>query len=118
MTEETTTVEEKRDVKELSEMLVFAISLGESLELALADKKLGLEDLGLLVGPFTKAPAAVEGVGLIVDEIKDLDDAEMGQIKQLIKDELDLADDKLEAKIEAGVDFLSAIHSFLQALKA
>jgi hypothetical protein len=109
---------EKKGVKELSEALVFAISMGEALDQALVDKKLGLEDLGLLVVPFTKAPDAVEGLGEIKDEVMDLDDAERGQLQQMIKDELQLSDEKLEAKIEAGVDFLAAIHTFLGAIKA
>ena len=66
-----TTVVEARGVKELSEALVFAISIGEAFDLALADKKLGIEDLGLLVVPFTKAPNAVEGLDQIGAEIKD-----------------------------------------------
>ena len=109
---------EKKGVKDLSEAIVFAITLGEAVELGLQDGKLGLEDLGLLVVPFTKAPDAVEGISNIKDEIMDLDAAERGVLNQMIKDELDLADDKLEAKIEAGVDFLAAIHTFMQAIKA
>jgi hypothetical protein len=109
---------EKRGVKELSEAVVFAIGLGEAVDAALADKKLDLADLGLLVGPFTKAPAAIEGLDQVGAEIKDLDAAEMEEMKALVKSELDLSDDKLEEKIEAGVDFLGAIHTFVTKLKA
>lgn len=109
---------EKTGIKELSEALVFAISMGEALEMALADKKLGLEDLGLLVVPFTKAPDAVDGFGKIGAEIKDLDATEMAEIKQLVKTQLNLSNDKLEAKIEAGVDFLGAVYSLVAAIKA
>ena len=110
--------EVKMDVKELSELVVFAISLGEAVEMALADKKLGMEDLPLLMGPFTKAPAAFDGLSKIKGELKDLDSTEMGKLQVLVKEELDLAADKVEAKIEAAVDFLGAIHSFVLAIKA
>jgi hypothetical protein len=109
---------EKMGVKELSEVLIFAIGLGEAVDLSLADKKIDLADLGLLVGPFTKAPAAIEGFDKVVDEIKDLDAAEMDEVKALVKDELNLSDDKLEEKIEAGVDFLGALHTFILKLRA
>jgi hypothetical protein len=108
---------EKRGIAELKELLVFAISMGESLDMALSDGKLGIEDLGLLITPFTKAPDALDGLSDIADEIKDLDVAEMAQIKELINNELDLQDDNLEAKIEAGVKFLGAVHALVVAMR-
>lgn len=109
---------EQQGIKELSEAIIFGISMGEALDLSLADGKIDLADLGILMGPFMKAPDAIEGIGKVKDEIKDLDAAEMEQIKQMVKDELDLSDDKLEEKIEAAVDFLGAIHEFVGKLKA
>lgn len=94
---------EKLGIQEVKQVLALGVSLGQLVE-ALSDG-VGLGDIGKLVAVVKRAPAGISAVksGKVIPELKDLDDAEKTELKNWSKEELDLKDDNLEAKIEAGL---------------
>ena len=55
--------------------------------------------------------------GKINDEFMDLDQAELDELKAYIADKLDLENDKIEALVEAGIDWLDATYDTIQAVR-
>ena len=94
---------EKLGIEEVKLALGLGISVGELVE-SLADG-IGLSDIGKLVSVVKHAPSAISSIksGKIIPELKDLDEAEKTELKDYLKEEFDLSDDNLEAKIEAGL---------------
>lgn len=94
---------EKLGIVEVKEVLGLGIAVGQLVE-SLADG-VGISDIGKLIAVVRKAPAAVNAIksGKVLPEIKDLDDAEKAELKAYAASEFDLADDKVEAAIEAGL---------------
>lgn len=93
----------KLGIEEVKQVLALGVALGQLVE-ALADG-VGLGDIGKLVAVVKRAPSAISAIksGKVIPELKDLDDAEKAELKAWAKAELDLKDDKLEEKIEAGL---------------
>ena len=104
-------------IKETKDVLKFIISLGEAIDLSLADGKVGIEDLGNMIAPMMSAGEAFSGIDKIKSELADLDEAERDELVQFAKDELDLSDDNLEAKIESGLKLAADVHKFVQMFK-
>ena len=94
---------EKLGTQELKDVLGLGLALGELVE-ALADG-VGISDIAKLVGVVKKAPAAVAALksGKVLPELKDLDDAEKAELKAYAASEFNLANDKVEAAVEAGL---------------
>ena len=95
---------EKLGVSELKNVLGLGLSVGQLVE-ALADG-VGISDIAKLVGVVRKAPSAIAALksGKVLSELKDLDDTEKAELKAYVAAEFDLADDKIEAAIEAGLN--------------
>ena len=86
-------------IKELKELLKFVIEFGEAIDKAMVDKKFSVDELGLLIAPLMQVGPAFEGMDLLGGEIKDLSEAEMAELTVFVKDELDLANDKIDFRI-------------------
>lgn len=115
MTEET--VVEKMGINELKELMKFTIEFGEAIELAMSDKKFEIAELALLMGPLMQIGPAFEGLDKIGGELKDLDEAEMVELKLYVETELDLKNDKTEMIIEKGISLMTVLYSFIQLFK-
>ena len=94
---------EKLGISEVKDVLGLGLAVGELVE-ALADG-VGISDIAKLVGVVKKAPAAVAAIksGKVLPELKDLDDAEKAELKAYAASEFNLANDKVEAAVEAGL---------------
>lgn len=100
-------------INETKEVLAFAFSLHKAYELAQVDGKIDLFDANLLIDPVMKLVPAIKDVKLVIAEFKDMDSAERAELDQWIKDNYDIADDELEAKIEKGFSVVLALGEFL-----
>jgi len=100
------------------ELLSLALSLHVAFEAAKADGKVDLKDAPLLLGPMMKLPAAIGGVEKCVGELKAMDPAQRGELMAKLAEEYDIPNDKLEAKVEAGVEWLLATGKFVGVLTA
>jgi hypothetical protein len=96
-------------IKELKDVVYAGLKIGE----ALSDG-IGIEDIGAL----TSLPAAIAGISDVPAEIADLDEAEAEELKQYVKDNFDIPDDKLEAFIEQAVETVVKIYALYLAFKA
>jgi len=110
-------VEEKLGVKELKELIKFAIDFGEAIDKALADKKFDVSELGLLIGPLMQIKPAFEGFDKIGKEIKDLDEVEMLELSTFVKEEFDIENDKIEAIIEKAIELGVKIYGFVELFR-
>lgn len=68
------------DIKNTLEVLELARQAGVTTAEVLADGKVGLTDLPKLAKLWSPAKAALEGVSVIQEEVKDLDAAEVTQL--------------------------------------
>ena len=104
-------------MKELKEVLDFALCLGNAFGESMKDGKLDYTDLINLWDPLTKAPDAVEGASKILSEIENLD-AEKGKaLVEYAKAKFDIPQDDVEAKVEAAMDLVLGITKFVKLLK-
>jgi len=90
------------NVEQTKELLDFALTFGNALGVALEDG-FQVSDLLTLMPSFVKLPKAIEGSGEIPTELKDLDDAEVAEIRDFIRQKFDIPDDKLEEVIERAL---------------
>lgn len=103
-------------IKETKEVLAFAMSLHMMYDQAKADGKIDMNDVGLIILPVTKLIPAIDNIKAVSEEIKDLDAAEKAELDAWIKQEYDIADDELEAKIEKGLSLVLSLAEFVGAL--
>ena len=92
---------EKFGVENLKEVLNAGIALGVGLDKSLSDDgKITWMEYFNFTGVITKLPAAINDIGLVPKEVKDLDAEEKQEIVDFVADKLDLEDDNLEAQVE------------------
>lgn len=78
----------------------FGCDFGEAMEVSLADGKLGIEDAGAFLTVFMQDASGFAKYGLIPAQLKDMDAVEAAELVQYAKDELKLAHEGIEMKIE------------------
>jgi hypothetical protein len=108
-------MEQSVTMKELKEVVKFAITFGEAADVILADGQFKIEELGLLMAPLMQLPAAVEGAGKI--KLKDLSAEDKAELVKFIEEDFDIASDKSEAKIEKGLELVVAVSEYVKLFK-
>lgn len=104
------------ETKNLKEVLDFAMSLHMAYEAANADGKIDLMDAGLLTQPVMKLIPAIEEIKKVGEEVKNLSSEDRAEMEQWLKATYDIADDKLEMKVEKGLALALHIAEFVGAL--
>lgn len=99
-------------------VLSAALAFHMAYDLANADGKIDISDIQFLIAPMIRLPAAIAGASGVLEEMKSMPAAERGEILTKLAAEYDIADDVLEAKIEAGVEWLLATGKLTGALIA
>lgn len=105
------------EAKELKEALKFICALANSIGEVAKDGEIGLGDATHLIPLLYKLPSAVDGMGEIPAEVKELSTEGMAELAQMIKDELDLPQDKIEFAVEEGIDICLKLYALAQKLK-
>jgi gamma-glutamyl phosphate reductase len=103
--------------KELGEAVKFMCALASAVSDAAADGKATLADAARLAPVLYKLPSALDGLSEAIEEAKDLSAEEMDELSKMIKDELDLEDDNLEAICEEAVDCCLKLYSLVLKIK-
>lgn len=103
--------------KELKELLLLLIKGINGLGLALQDGKISLGDATYFIAALRDLPAGLSGLGEIPAEIKDLDDDEKAELKQLIEQNLDIPQDQIEQYLEAALKLLISAADLLKFFK-
>lgn len=70
------------------------------------DGKVDLLDIPFLLDPLMKLTPAIEGAELALGEWKAASDVQRAEVLAYLKENFDLADDKLEARIEVAMKLL------------
>ena len=104
-------------IKETQDLVDFVALLGNAIDEATKDG-LQAQDFGLFMGAIGAIPGAIDGMGEIPKEIKDLDAAEKAQIIAGIKAKLDLRDDVLEGIIEESLSIGVGLWGLVQKIRA
>lgn len=97
---------EKLGVEELKAVVLLGLHLGELVDSL--SNGIGLDDIGPALRIVKDAKPALDAVksGKILPEVKDLDAEEKEALKVWISEELDIADDALEAVIEKALSVI------------
>jgi hypothetical protein len=106
-------------IENISKLTVAVGKIGSSVSDALANGKIGLEDMpeGIEIVQALPSLASVK-IADLTAEVKDLDAVEQAKVAQLFKDNFNIVNDNLEATIEEGLDFLlSAVKFFSRFIK-
>lgn len=104
--------------KELSEALKFICALANSIGEVAEDGKMDLRDATHLMPLLYKLPSAVDGIQEIPSEVAELSSEDIAELAQMVKDELDLPQDKVEAAIEESIDLCLRLYALAQKLRA
>lgn len=102
-----------KGIQETKDLVIVAISLGNALGKAMADKKFNLADVGAFIDPMLNLPAALAGISEVPSEIEDMDEAERIELFETVKEKFDLPDDKVEAAIEEGLILATSIYNYV-----
>lgn len=105
------------EAKELKEALKFVCALANSIGEVAKDGEISLGDATHLIPLLYKLPSAIEGVANIPAEVKELSADDLAELAQMVKDELDLPQDKVEFAIEEGIDICLKLYALAQKLK-
>lgn len=97
-------------IKETLEALDFGISFGNTTGKVLQDGKFDLFEIAQYIESLTKFPAAVEGAGLIPEELKDLTPEEAAEVVEFFKTKLDLPQETLEEAVEDHLALIAAMY--------
>lgn len=105
-------------MKELTEAVEFVVSLANGLGKAAEDGEVGAGDFAYLLPLLYKLPSAVDGVGKIPAELKEIDAEKMSVLTEMVKEKLDVPQDKIELAVEGGLDIAVRLYALVQKLKA
>lgn len=95
------------------EILSIPLALYMAYDKAKSDGKLDASDIQYLVGPLLRLPSAIDGADQALNELKSLDDESRAKCMAQLAADFDIADDVLEKKIEAAVNWLLATGELL-----
>jgi hypothetical protein len=104
--------------KELKEVLSFLCALANTIGEVSEDGKVSKSEALALLPLLYKVPSAIDGIGEIPDEVADLSQEDIEELAQMVKDELDLPQDKIEDAIEDGIDLCLRLYALAQKLRA
>ena len=96
-------------LKETKEVLDLVITLGKGIEASMEDDKITLGDLPNFFNVLFQIVPAIEGIDQVPMEFKLASDEEAEELKQYLRDELDLQDDEMEAFIEEAFNVVLTI---------
>lgn len=105
------------EAKELKEALKFICALANTIGEVAKDGEISLGDATHLIPLMYKLPSAVDGIAEIPAEVKELSSEDLAELAQLVKDELDLPQDKVEMAVEDGIDIALKLYALAQKLK-
>ena len=98
------------NIKETKEVVVLAIQLTAGAKKALENKKVGLEDLPILIGLFPLINNAIKGIELVPAELKDLSESEWEEIFAEVTPAIgELAGEEIKKIAETALEILKQI---------
>lgn len=107
----------KYGTQETKEALVLAFKVGGAIKKAGADGNYDASDFQHVLPVIPYVGPAFENASLIVKEVKDLDTAELAEIKELCLKEAGelISDEKILIRINAGIEWIQASYKLYLA---
>lgn len=103
--------------KELKEALGFICALANSIGKMAEKGKPTLSDMVHLAPLMYKIPSAVDGIDQVPQEMKELSEEDLKELVQMIKDDLELPQEKIEMALEASLDIALKLYALAQKLR-
>ena len=112
-------MDEKLGIENLKVALLAAINLSEKIESKYADDgKITLsEALSVGAGSFGDVLKVIRSGNQIKAEFIDLDEQEKQELVDLVYQELDLENDKIELIVKKAIEFLVALDELIKSIK-
>lgn len=110
---------EKQGTEQIKKAVVLILALTTSVDFIVRHPELGVTRFAKLTDCFDELMAmSTFDAEKLKLEYKDLDAAEKAELGALVKEKFDIEDDKLEAKVEEGIDLFAEGYEFVtKALK-
>lgn len=105
-------------IEETKQVVSFGTALTNAIIKALADGKISLLDLGLLINPFTKLFPAIAGIGSVPNEIEDLSEGELEELKKQVIGELEVNDEQAVLIVEYSLQVIHDIYALYKIAKS
>lgn len=106
------------EAKELKEVLSFVCALANTIGEVSEDGKVSRSEAMALLPLLYKVPSALDGISDIPSEVSELSQEDIEELAKMVKDELDLPQDKIEDAIEDGIDLCLRLYALAQKLRA
>lgn len=97
-------------IENLKKAVSFGLKLGTDVGKSLEDGKLTWDEYPVLLGDLMGAGPVIATGKDLKNEINELDETEAGELRDYIKQNFDIEDDKLEAKIEAAINAVASLY--------
>lgn len=104
--------------KELLDLVMAGVAVGNSISKIAADGKVGLDDLPAAFAVVPKIIAAIEGIAKVPAEVLALSDASGAALVAAVAAELSVGDEKAKEIALASLSTLLAIRSLVMAIVA
>ncbi len=102
------------NIKETKELLDFTFTFGKALAITFADGRVDLLEFRHFLGAIGKLQAAVDGVGLIPYELKDLDSKEKQELIKFVVDKFNIPMDDIHKDIDLALRAADNLLDFLK----
>lgn len=107
---------ESLGINETKDVVLFAVLFANALMKTFADNKVSLTDLPHFFNVALKLPAALSGINKVPAEIKDVDENEIKELIQIIKDNLGLETDQAKVVLQKSLNLVYAVYDLVAAV--
>lgn len=97
-------------MKELKEVLKLGIEIQKAMSDSLEDGKINLFDITEFIPVIMAAGKAIDGIGNVRNELKNLTLEQKAELKDYVKTEFDLPNDQLEILIEDTINVMLELY--------
>lgn len=105
-------------IERLKDAVKFGVKLTEGVITRLDDKKLTFMEVVGLAPDLVDLPGLIRDSEVLWEELSDLDAAEVKELSQYVKDELDIPSDKVEAVVDSALTVVSSLAELAFNIKA
>lgn len=101
--------DDKRGIDELKDVIKFGLSLAEGFINSVADGQITLFDGIHFKDAIVDLPDAIENIDEVFDEICDLDESEIEELKEFVEKEFEIPYEKTEKVIELALGLVLSL---------
>lgn len=103
-------------IEETKDVVLFAVLFANALMKTFADGKVSLSDLPYFFNVALKLAPALSGMNKVPAEIKDVDENEIKELIQIIKDNLGLETDQAKVVLQKSLNLVYAVYDLVSAV--